>query len=134
MKTVNTRKGEVNVPTVLRFKRPNNVQYRTNGHRRTSLKINGSYVGEPLEIKLARMKQNKEPLEGQAELIYTERKDGVQPAYDIRRNAWEIAIEASDKLSKTVAARRDSKPKAEEKKSATAEPLQATDAEASQAE
>ena len=38
--------------------------------------------------------QNKEPIEDGAEIIYTEKKLGVQPQYNIRTDKWEIAQEA----------------------------------------
>lgn len=52
------------------------------------------YDGESIETKVERVVQNKEPIEDGAEIIYTEKKQGVQPQYDIRTDKWEIAQEA----------------------------------------
>lgn len=52
------------------------------------------YDGESIETKVERVVQNKEPIEDGAEIIYTEKKQGVQPQYDIRTDKWEVAQEA----------------------------------------
>ena len=49
------------------------------------------YEGETIEDKVRRVTLNNEPIEDTAPLIYTERKDGVLPQYDIRTDKWEIA-------------------------------------------
>lgn len=54
------------------------------------------YDGESIETKIERVVQNKEPIEDGAEIIYTEKKLGVQPQYNIRTDKWEIAQEAMD--------------------------------------
>ena len=40
--------------------------------------------GELIEEKVKRLTQEKTPVDDSAPIIYTERKDGVLPAYDIR--------------------------------------------------
>ena len=52
------------------------------------------YDGESIETKVERVVQNKEPIEDGAEIIYTEKKQGVQPQYDIRTDKWGVAQEA----------------------------------------
>ena len=52
------------------------------------------YEGESIETKVERVVQNKEPIEDGAEIIYTEKKQGVQPQYNIRTDKWEVAQEA----------------------------------------
>ena len=52
------------------------------------------YDGESIETKIERVVQNKEPIEDGAEIIYTEKKQGVQPQFDIRTDKWEVAQEA----------------------------------------
>ena len=47
--------------------------------------------GELIEEKVARLTQEKSPINDGAPIIYTERKDGVLPAYDIRTDRWKIA-------------------------------------------
>lgn len=73
----------------------------------TIIEKNESYTGEPLEIILSRITQTKEPIDASAPIIYTERKDGVLPQYDIRTDKWEIAQEAMGKVAATQIAKRD---------------------------
>ena len=65
--------------------------------------------GEPIELKIERIVSNKEPITHGAPSIFTERKDGVISAYNIRTDRWEIASEAMDKVSGSVQAKRDAK-------------------------
>jgi hypothetical protein len=65
--------------------------------------------GEPIEHKIERIVNNKEPITDGAPAIYTERKDGVVSAYNIRTDRWEIASEAMDKVSGSIQAKRDAK-------------------------
>ena len=55
-----------------------------------------SYEGEPIEQKVQRIVLNNEPIEDGAEIIYTEKKYGVLPQYNIRTDKWEIAQNAMD--------------------------------------
>lgn len=84
-----------------------------------TLRRNASYIGERLELKVQRMFNNNEPITDSAPLIYTERKDGVLPAYDIRTDRFDIAIEAMDKGSKSYRATREERQKPVEKKETT---------------
>ena len=58
-----------------------------------------TFEGEFIEEKVARVVENKEPIEDGAPIIYTERKDGVIPEFNIRIDRWEIAIEAMNNVS-----------------------------------
>lgn len=62
--------------------------------------------GETIEDKCKRLVESKEPIIDGAPILYTERKDGVLPAYDIRTDRWEIAQEAMDKNRKAIDAKR----------------------------
>jgi len=62
--------------------------------------------GELIEEKVARLTQEKSPINDGAPIIYTERKDGVLPAYDIRTDRWEIAQAAMEVNQKAVSAKR----------------------------
>lgn len=86
--------------------------YRKNAISKKCLKVNESYDAEALHIKIQRLVQNKEPLDGTVPLTYTERKDGVKAEYNIRTDRWEIATDAMDKVSKSNIAKRDNKGKA----------------------
>lgn len=44
------------------------------------------------------MLANKEPINEEVETAFTNKKDGVLPAYDIRTDRWEIAQEAAGKM------------------------------------
>lgn len=80
--------------------------YKYNKARPTGLSVNTSYEGERLELKIERITNNKEPITDTAPIIYTERKDGVLPDYNIRTDRFEYAIEAMDKVDKTYKAQR----------------------------
>ena len=62
--------------------------------------------GETIEDKCKRLVESKEPIKDGAPILYTERKDGVLPAYDIRTDRWAIAQEAMDKNRKAIDAKR----------------------------
>lgn len=73
----------------------------------TTLKVNKSYVAETIEQKVYRITNNKEPIKDGAPLIYTDRKDGVKPEYDIRTDRFEIAVEAMSHVDKSHKAKRE---------------------------
>lgn len=54
--------------------------------------------GEYIEEKVRRITENGEPIEDGAPIIFTERKDGINPAYNIRTDRWDIAQEAMDQV------------------------------------
>lgn len=66
---------------------------------------NLAYQAEPREVKLRKIingeANNME--DGVFPTIYTEKKDGVQPEFDIRTDRFEIAIDAIDKINQSVA-------------------------------
>lgn len=70
------------------------------------LEVNQCVEGETLETKIERILNNNEPITDSAPQIYTDRKDGVLPEYNIRTDRFEIAIEAMDKVNKTYRAKR----------------------------
>lgn len=81
--------------------------YKKNIITTTTLVVNKSYEGETIEQKINRIVNNKEPIKDGAPIIYTERKDGINPAYDIRTDRFEIAVDAMDKVSKSKIATRE---------------------------
>lgn len=81
--------------------------YNKNKPQKTTIKRNTSYEGETIEKKINRIVNNKEPIKDGAPLIYTERKEGVKPEYDIRTDRFEKAIDAMDYIAKTHIAKRD---------------------------
>lgn len=82
--------------------------YKRPHFKRTTATRVSDTEGETIEDKLKRIKSNKEPITDGAPLIYTERKAGVQAGYDIRTDRMEYAIEASDVLTATHRAKRNS--------------------------
>lgn len=92
--------------------------YKQTLRKQTTIKANESIQGEPIEAKIRRIVNNKEPITDNAPIVYTERKDGVQPAYDIRTDRWEVALDAMDKVSKTHRAKREERHKAKDEKPA----------------
>lgn len=54
--------------------------------------------GESIEQKMRRIVENKEPISDGAPIIYTEKKDGVLPQFNIRTDKWEVALDAMDKV------------------------------------
>lgn len=80
MKTARSRKGCINNPEL-------------------------TYQAEPREVKLRKIingeANNME--DGVFPTIYTEKKDGVQPEFDIRTDRFEVAIDAIDKINQSTA-------------------------------
>lgn len=80
MKTARSRRGYINNPDL-------------------------TYQAEPREVKLRKIisgeANNME--DGVFPTIYTEKKDGVQPEFDIRTDRFEVAIDAIDKINQSAA-------------------------------
>ena len=55
-----------------------------------------SFEGESIEKKVSKLLENNEPITDGAPIIFTEKKDGVLPQYDIRTDKWDIAQSAMD--------------------------------------
>lgn len=81
--------------------------YQTKKPVKTTLKVNKAYQGESIEKKVFRISNNKEPIKDGAPLIYTDRKDGVQPGYNPRTDRFDVAIEAMDKVHGSEQAKRE---------------------------
>lgn len=80
MKTAKSRRGYINNPDL-------------------------AYQAEPREVKLRKIisGESSNMEDGVFPTIYTEKKDGVQPEYDIRTDRFEVAIDAIDKINQSVA-------------------------------
>ena len=70
------------------------------------IKVNEGKQGEMLERKIERLDRVGEPIEGEAPLMYRERKDGVNPETDIRTDKWEYALDGMSKASEATRAAR----------------------------
>lgn len=80
MKTAKSRRGEINDPDL-------------------------TYQAEPREVKLRKIisGESSNMEDGVFPTIYTEKRDGVLPEYDIRTDRFEIAIDAMDKINQSAA-------------------------------
>lgn len=82
---------------------------------RTSITLNQSQEGETIEDKIERIVNNNEAITDGAPIVYTERKDGVLPEYNIRTDRFEIAVTAMDRVHRSAIARREDAIKEREK-------------------
>lgn len=66
---------------------------------------NLTYRAEPREVKLRKIisGESNDMEDGVFPTIYTEKKDGVQPEFDIRTDRFEVAIDAIDKINQSAA-------------------------------
>lgn len=67
---------------------------------------NDIYEGKSIEREMEQAETSKLPIESVSPIIYTERKDGVLPQYDIRTDRFEIAQEAMGKIAASIQAKR----------------------------
>lgn len=66
---------------------------------------NLTYQADPREVKLRKIinGESNDMEDGVFPTIYTEKKDGVQPEFDIRTDRFEVAIDAMDKINQSAA-------------------------------
>lgn len=66
---------------------------------------NLTYQADPREVKLRKIVngESNDMEDGVFPTIYTEKKDGVQPEFDIRTDRFEVAIDAMDKINQSTA-------------------------------
>lgn len=61
--------------------------------------------GETIEKKMQRIMDEKSPIDDSAPIIYTERKNGINPAHDVRTDRFDLALEAMEiETKKRIAA------------------------------
>lgn len=61
--------------------------------------------GEILEKKIQRIMDEKSPIDDSAPIIYTEKKNGINPAHDVRTDRFDLALEAMEiETKKRIAA------------------------------
>lgn len=73
---------------------------------KTSIRINNATECVTIEEKVSRLLDN-EPIRDGAPLVFTDRRNGVQPEFNIRTDRFEIAIDAMDKISADKIAKRE---------------------------
>ena len=76
--------------------------YNKIGDKKSKMKGIQGYDADSIEEKVRKIMNSKEPITDGAPLIYTERKEGVKPSYNIRTDRWEHAVEAMDKVTKAI--------------------------------
>lgn len=79
---------------------------RTIKNSDTYINVNDSYLGETIEMKMERVINSGEPISEGATIIYTDRREGVRPEYNIRTDRWDVALDAMDKVTKSQLAKR----------------------------
>lgn len=72
---------------------------------KTNFDINESVEGSSIEEKMRETTLNGQPIESAAPLLYTDKKDGVLPEYDIRTDRWSIAQATVDKVVRSQVAK-----------------------------
>lgn len=67
----------------------------------TFCESNNIYEGETIEEKIDRMMTTEGGVtdDDNVELLFTEKKDGVHPEYNIRTDKWDMALEAMDEVN-----------------------------------
>ena len=77
--------------------------------KKTNFDINESVEGQSIEEKMRETTMNGQPIESAAPLLYTDKRDGVLPQYDIRTDRWDIALQTTDKITRTQIAKSQEK-------------------------
>lgn len=96
--------------------------YKVQKKEPTTIIRKSEVEGETIEQKVERIVRNQEPISDNAPIIFTERKDGVLPSTDMRTDRFEIALDAMDKVSRSLIAKREKSAEVQE----NAEPIQGT--------
>lgn len=94
--------------------------------KRSKIRHNNATQGEPIETKIERMLNGKEPITNGAPLLFTERKEGVRASTNIRTDRFLIAVEGADKIAKSYQARREARQNPKTEKTAETESTQGT--------
>ena len=75
---------------------------------KTNFDINESVEGRSIEERMREATINGQPIESAAPLLYTDKKAGVLPEYDIRTDRWDIAQKTVDKVVRSQIAKSQS--------------------------
>lgn len=75
-------------------------------YKHTQLETKLDKDGVSIEEMLRKALHSKEPIEANAKISYSERKDGVLPQFDIRTDRFEYAMLATDRVHASAAAAR----------------------------
>lgn len=75
----------------------------------TTIEQNESVEGEPIETKIERILENGEGISDASPIIHQEREEGVGPEYDVRTDRFDLAIEGTDYVTKSILSKREEK-------------------------
>lgn len=104
-------------PLIKKHPKTNKKMRQANFNNRIELEAdNDIYEGQSVERYVEQAETTKQPIEGGAPEIFTPRKDGVRPEYNIRTDRWELAQNAMDKVAASYTAKRADMIKAQENK------------------
>lgn len=82
--------------------------YKTPKYTQSSITRNTAKQGESIETKIERLIENgAETNDPKVPLIYTDRRDGIIPAYDPKSSRFDLALEANDKVTASELFRRE---------------------------
>lgn len=79
----------------------------------TQISCNESYEAQSLEEQIKAATIGNQKIQADGSLIFTERKKGVEPQYNIRTDRFDLALDQIEKYDKMTAAQRDDKPEQE---------------------
>lgn len=82
------------------------MSYKRKPYKRTSISNPSTLVAETIEETMVRVIEGNETIDGEKELIYSERKHGVLAGYNMRTDKFEIAVEATTVIAKSEIAER----------------------------
>lgn len=83
------------------------MSYKARKYVKSTIKSIERLEGEPIEHKVERILNQGETIKDGAPVIFTEKKEGVISAYNIRTDRWEIATDAMDAVHRSKTASRD---------------------------
>lgn len=73
--------------------------YVRNKMTRTTIRVNNTTIGKTIEEKLRLIKNNKDKVDAIRPMLFTRKRDGVPPEYDIRTSAREMGAYAADLIA-----------------------------------
>lgn len=105
--------------------------YKYKAKQEGGFMIESQIEGETIEQKVHRIVNNNEPIKDGAPIIHTTRAEGISAGYDIRTDRFEIALEATDYITKSNLTKREERGKIikmkNEEENGETETIQGTD-------
>lgn len=80
--------------------------YKIPKFQNSRIKGDKRVTGETMEQRVERIMSNREPILDSAPRIYTDRKDGVRPEFDIRTDKWEILADNRHAFATAIEAKK----------------------------